>query len=131
MQRPAASQESLVSIYSKPQTKPTISTIFEMGKGQITAIDPPKDQTMEEFESAVVRTFDSYKDGSIKYNNLDFNASGRNSNAFAAGLLTSAGVAQKIIDQLDSGGLFAPGLKDPVDLNVKNPEEEESNEQRR
>ena len=73
----------------------------------------PTDQTMEQFERNVIEAFDSYVDGSLPYNNVD--VGGKNSNAFASGVLDAAGAGQSKPRSRDLNG-WNPGWSDPIDL---------------
>lgn len=73
----------------------------------------PAGQSTEQFEINVIEAFDSYEDGSLPYNNVD--VGGKNSNAFASGVLSAAGAGEALPSSGDLEG-WNPGWSDPIDL---------------
>jgi hypothetical protein len=81
-------------------------------------VDPPAGQTMEQFELNVLRAFDAYIDGTERYDQFDTPGSGKNSNAFAYGLLIAAGVGKgDLPSKWDLTG-WNPGWGDPVEITI-------------
>lgn len=75
----------------------------------------PSDQTEEQFERNVVEAFDSYDDGSLRYDATDADFHGRNSNAAVSGVLKAAGAGDLVPpDNVVEG--YQPGLDDPIPL---------------
>ena len=71
----------------------------------------PSDQTIPQFEENVLQAYESYESGSLPYSPIDVR--GKNSNAFASGILKAAGATVPDTSELDG---FNPGFDDPVEL---------------
>jgi len=94
----------------------------EMGDAtQLFNVRPPNGLSMEEFERSVLDAFESYESGRLHYNSLDFNFSGRNSNAFASGLLSEAGVDIETLPPVVGLDMF--GWGDPIQMKATPGEE--------
>jgi hypothetical protein len=88
---------------------------------QLFNVRPPDGLSMEEFERRVLDAFESYESGRLHYNNVDFNFSGRNSNAFASGLLNDAGVDLETLPPIVGLDMF--GWGDPIQMKATPGEE--------
>jgi RHS repeat-associated protein len=103
---------------------PSDVAALEQGKAHLIRVQPPG-QSTPEFDANVIRAFDSYVSGSVPYDFLDRNQRGKNSNAFATGVLKAAGARRdnprspNLLFPLPTAAStpgLNPGLSDPLKL---------------